>query len=260
MSRIAAFFLFLCLGILILSSPAMAQEKQHKSQAKNFQIGAELRQYHYTEPGYVDHTGLMYGFWGEWLWNSALGKGRTVGDFVFGSLNYDGALCDASNKCTPYKSSTKDYITKISTRLEYSLNSNTSLFSGLGLRYLYDKGVGIGFYQRTGTWFYLPLGGYINFETSIGTLVLDLQYDFIVYGNFRSNLSDVSSSFTDLSHSQSGYGLSAEGGLKLDDYSVSAFYQLWDLNESDTVVSNGLYFIEPKNNSTSFGLKLGYRF
>ena len=264
MKRFTAVFLTICLGVF---SSAGAQEKapaktQTRSErvSKSFQFGIELRQYKYEEPGFVEHNGLLYGFWGEWLWRSAMGSGRTNADILFGTLKYDGALCDISNNCTPYTANTKDIIAKGSIRLEFPLATSTNLITGIGGRYLYDKGEGIGFYQRTGTWLFLPAGVNFNLETSVGKLIFEAEYDYIFYGNFRSNLSEVGSSFTDLTHTQTGYGLYLSTGLQFNDFSISGFYELWDLNESNTVESNGLFFIEPKNDSKAFGVKAGFRF
>ena len=259
-----AVILTICLGLLL---PIQAQERPSKKAAtkieknfKSFDFGLELRQYKYVEPGFVEHNGLLYGVWGEWLWQSAMGSGRTYGNLLFGALSYEGALCDNSNNCTPYSASTNDIIAKGATRLEFNVTSGLNLFAGLGGRYLYDKGEGVGFYQRIGTWLFLPVGVNYGFDTSLGKIILDAEYDLIFYGSFRSNLSAVSSSFKDLTHTQSGHGLALSSTLQLEDYSLGAYYELWDLNESNTLESNGLFFIEPKNNSQSFGLKVGLKF
>ena len=224
---------------------------------KYFLIGADLKDYKYSEPGFVSHVGLLYGLWGEWYWTSAIGEGKLYGNFIFGSLSYDGALCDLSNKCSAYTSKTNDIIAKINTRLQRNLNNNIYIFAGFGYRYLYDRGEGIGFYTRTGNWAYLPLGANFKF----GNIFFELEYDFIIYGNFKSNLSEVSSKFSDLTHAQQGYGLLFTAGYQINDtWSIYSTIEIWNLDESEPVASGGSLFVEPKNSSQSLGLKLGYLF
>lgn len=259
--------LTLCLGV---SSYCFAQEakaipvrkKIVKKEAKAFLLGTELRQYKYVEPGYVEHSGLMYGVWGEWYWSSALGDGKVSGNMLFGALDYDGALCNSSNVCTPYQAKTNDVIARLSTRLEFKLNSNFQLEAGVGYRYLYDKGEGIGFYQRTGQWIYFPLGMGFNMDSSAGKFLFNLEYDFLAYGSFKSNLSEAGAGYDDLTHPQNaGYGLIISTGLEFtEEWSGQLFYESWNLDETEPITSGGSSFVEPKNNSQSYGLKLGYKF
>lgn len=272
-NQLITFFLFSGLGISSLAKaselpatmPVVVEKSQNKEKkiqkksqsAKNFLIGSEIRDYKYSEPGFVSHTGLLYGVWGDWYWGSRLGNGKTHAEFLYGSLFYSGALCDLSNNCTAYSSTTQDFITKVNTRLEYSLKESLLLFLGIGHRFLYDRGNGVGFYTRTGNWVYLPLGAGFQYRK----FLLDIEYDLIVYGSFKSNLSEVSTTFTDLTHSQKGYGLVLSLGYELNElWSLQGIYESWNLDESDPVASGGSLFVEPKNNSQSVGLKLGYFF
>ena len=226
---------------------------------KNFQAGILLKQYNYVEPAFVDHTGLLYGVWGEWLWGSALGNGRANGDIVFGNIAYEGSKCD-NVSCEPLSSSTLDVISKVSTRLEYNILPGVGVFAGLGGRYLYDKGADTSHYRRTGMWAFIPVGGFVTINTAIGQLLFDLQYEHIVYGTMQSKLSDVSSIYEDITHSQSGSGLALSAGLQTDEYSVTLFSEQWNLDRSNTVETNSGFYTEPANYSTVTGLKLGYKF
>lgn len=228
---------------------------------KSFQIGATLKSYTYSEPSIdVEHKGLLYGIWGEWLWGSPLGNGRTTGDLVFGTIDYSGSYTDGVGNEFPLNSTTQDIIGKVTSRFEFGPNPGLIFFAGFGGRYLYDMGNGPEFYQRKGLWFFIPVGGYISADTSSGKLFLDLQYDYIVYGKFESRLSDVLAGYPTIEHTQSGYGLTLTGGLQNEDYSFAAFYELWKLNESNAVEFQSFTFTEPENTGTVFGLKLGYKF
>lgn len=232
------------------------------AQSRAITLGTELRYYNYTEPGVVSHTGALYGVWGEWLWHSFIGDGRLKGNAIFGSITYDGALCDINgNNCTPYTANTNDIITKVSSRLELSPTKLFKLYGGVGLRYLYDKGEGTGFYQRTGTWIYIPIGFESKFSIAKHNIVIDLEYDAIVSGQMKSGLSEIDSSLSDITHKQTGYGYALDIGYVVSKkWILSAFYEAWVLNRSDVVQTNGLFFVEPENRSNSFGVKIGLDF
>lgn len=266
MKRVAQLLIVLSLGLGVhayAQNKPNADKKIKKKQTevvtagKPFVIGAETRQYRYSEPGFVTHEGLLLGLWGEWYWESALGKGKAYGNLLYGNLNYDGALCDLSNNCTPYQAKTTDWIWKVNSRIEVEVNEKLNLFAGGGFRYLYDRGQGVGFYTRTGNWAYIPLGGFLKYQR----FTVELEYDHIIYGSFKSALSEVSTSFSDLVHTQKGYGLLMTLGYRINSsWNIQGIYESWSLDESDVIVSGGSAFVEPQNNSQSFGLKIGYLF
>lgn len=249
--------LSLCLGQLALG--------KNQKQSKDFQFGVTLKNYEYSEPSIdVSHKGLLYGIWGEWLWGSAMGNGRTLADLVFGTLNYHGGYYDEFSNFTPVEADTLDVITKIATRLEYPVAPGIAGFAGFGGRYLYDMGNNPDnltiFYRRTGLWFFVPVGLNLNLDSSVGKIFFDLQYDFIVYGKFESRLGDSLAGAPTISHTQTGYGLTLTSGLQNDDYSAAVFYETWNLNKSNGVQYGISTFTEPQNSSTAIGLKLGYKF
>lgn len=258
--------LTICLGFL---NKSYAQEKlapkkeSVRQEPKNFLIGAEVRNYIYSEPGFVSHEGLLFGIWGEWLWTSGLGDGKIYGNLFYGALTYNGSACNLSGTvCNPLTATTHDLITKINTRLEYKLSSVFQLFLGAGYRYLYDKGEGSSFYTRTGQWVYIPVGAALNMDSSLGNLLFELEYDYTFYGVVKSNLSEVSSTLNDVTSNQKGgYGLVATAGIQINE-SLNAYvvYESWNANDSDVMESGGQSFIEPANNSQSYGIKLGYMF
>lgn len=272
MKNLVLAILTLCLGFSCLS---WAQDRptdikknikkdSPRQEAKSFLIGAEIRDYRYSEPGFVSHAGLLFGVWGEWYWASALGSGKTYGNILAGALTYEGQACKLSNlsDCSTLTATTLDIITKINTRFEYKFNSIVYLFFGGGYRFLYDKGEGASFYTRTGQWIYLPLGVGFNFDTTIGKLLFDFEYDFTVYGNVKSNLSEVSSTLNDLTSNQTGgHGLVFSAGMQVNERIYAyLMYESWNANDSDIEISGGQYFQEPANNSQSIGLRLGYFF
>ena len=241
----------------VAAKKQIVKKETSRSAAKSFVIGGEIRNYTYLEPEFVKHSGLLYGIWGEWFWASALGSGKLYGNFLYGVLKYDGALCDVANVCEPHTAPTTDMITKVGSRFEFDLNPSFQLFIGAGFRYLYDKGEGAGFYQRTGQWVHIPVGAAFNLPTTAGKLMFELEYDQIIYGQIKSNLSEARSDLSDLTHNQSGYGLQMSAGYQITpEWRTYLTYEIWELNETDRIDT----FYEPKNNSHSYGLRLGYLF
>lgn len=243
--------------------PAVPQAKA-SSAGKSFVVGAELRQYQYKEPGLVEHVGLLYGIWGEWYWMSPIGKGKLYGNLLMGKLTYKGALCDDFGTCYPYEGPTNDVIGKGATRLEYDLSRSFMLFGGIGYRYLYDLGEGAGFYRRTGQWLFVPVGFAFRVagdKSGSGAMNFEVEYDQIVMGQIKSDLSQVSTAFEDLTLKQTGYGLVVKAGYQFTpELSMDVVYERWDLNKSDSATTNNQTFHEPKNHSDSYGVRIGYSF
>ena len=221
-------------------------------------IGGELRHYKYSEPGFVTHEGFMYGGYVDYLYRFTPGTFVSVGgNLIYGSINYDGGLCDSLGACEPYKSTTNDLITRTHARVHINPSSNISLQMGLGLRYLSDKGQGQGFYLRTGTWFYVPVAA--SFSVPLqnqAKLNFLAEYDVVVSGGIKSNLSEVDVKYSDVYMAQTGGGIILKAGYEWNQFKISAFYETWSLNESEPVTTGGDTFVEPKNQSQSFGLQL----
>jgi hypothetical protein len=126
------------------------------------------------------------------------------------------------------------------------------------MRYLSDKGQGQGFYQRTGTWFYVPVAVGVKIPLdNKAKLNFLVEYDVVVSGGIKSNLSEVDTDYSDVYMAQTGNGLIFKVGYDWAQFKMSAFYETWSLNESSPVTTGGSTFVEPKNESQSFGLQLG---
>ena len=243
--------------------PPRELQKVLKKEKKILVIGGEVRNYTYSEPGFVSHAGYLFGIWGDWSWNSALGLGKTSANLLFGALTYEGQACNLSGtSCNPLTATTNDMIVKFGVRLEHVFNPAFRIFYGGGFRYLYDKGEGSSFYTRTGEWVFLPVG--LNFETvtSLGNIFLEFEYDYTIYGVMKSALSEVSSTLNDITSNQKGgYGLVISGGVNLTEHLMTALiYESWNANDSDIMASGGQNFREPANSSQAFGLRVGYTF
>lgn len=243
--------------------PPRELQRPPQKEKKSLIIGGEVRNYTYTEPGFVSHAGYLFGLWGEWSWESALGFGKTNANLLFGALTYEGQACNLSGtSCTPLAATTNDVIAKVGVRLEHFLNPTFLIFYGGGFRYLYDKGEGSSFYTRTGEWIFLPVGLNFKTDTSLGSIFLEMEYDYTIYGVMKSALSEVSSTLNDIvSNQKGGYGLVISGGVNLTDNLMTALiYESWNANDSDIMASGGQNFREPANSSQAIGMRLGYTF
>ncbi len=243
--------------------PPRELQRPPQKEKKSLALGGEVRNYTYTEPGVMSHTGYLFGIWGEWNWNSALGFGQTSANLLFGALSYEGQACNLSGtSCTPLAATTNDIIVKVGVRLEHVFNPAFRIFYGGGFRYLYDKGEGASFYTRTGEWVFLPVGLKFETNTSLGNLFLELEYDYTIYGVIKSGLSEVSNTLNDVTSNQKGgYGLVISGGVNLTENLMTALiYESWNANDSDIMASGGQNFREPANLSQAIGLRVGYTF
>ena len=229
-----------------------------------FEIGVDLRSYLYSEPSIdVKHKGLMYGFWFDFAKSTSYGVFGLKSNVAYSSnLTYEGVLCDQTfTTCSPFSSDTNaDLIVKTNLDYQFTVTDFFTLKTGLGYRYLSDSNSQPGFYLRTGGWGYLPLSVQLNNEISSAMKIkIELEYDYIFYGGIKSNISEAISTFEDVYHNQTGYGLGVNASLRFKQkYSIGAFFETWNLNRSEVVTQGAIDFIEPENTGQSIGLRFGY--
>lgn len=266
----AVVLLTFCLGF---STASFAQETPvqpisktptygRSSNSKSFIVGGEVRSYRYSE-GNVTHSGLLYGVFGEWYWDSIFGPGKMYGSLLYGSINYDGYVCNINGtNCRSLSAPTTDLIGRIASRFQWSVNKHFEIFAGAGYRYLTDRGEGSSFYTRTGQWVYLPLGVVFNVNSVVGKFILDFEYDLYVTGNMKSNISEAVNTLPDIDSKQAnGGGFVANVGYRINNsLNVYAFYESWSLGDSERVTVGSNTFLEPKSETQSYGLKLGLVF
>ena len=252
-------------GKMMEDSPAKIT-KPKKIKHTIFDVGADLRSYTYEEPGFVKHSGLMYGIWGNYVTRTDWGTFGVDSTYSFGKgIMYDGGLCDTqTNTCSPYQTTNQTDIISKTNAVAYLPASEVLRFkAGLGYRYYSDSVAEPGFYLRTGTYLYIPLAAEIFLQDdNVYKWKFELGYDYVVSGGIKSNLSEVRSSFSDVVMSQTGYGLNMNVQLRyLGRYSGTFFYETWNLDVSDVVyASPSDPFREPANKSTAIGFKFGYDF
>jgi len=257
-----AFFL----GIAAL--PAMAD-----SSLPNVTVGAE---------GYVEHYRETVGGYTFMTENSqmfALIASARVDLTPDQALEFSGRY-GRGNADYSSDSGSKNGITRISSdwRLVYKHDfpAGTSMVTpeaGFGVRLLSDHldQFQPGGYRRDSTYQYLLLG--ISSRSPLANnwaLVPRFAYQYLVRGKQQSHLSDINSTYPDLSNTQhNGYGLELSVGFekKLTDTTIVAltpFFRYWNIGDSSTeTVANGSVIIsgkEPKNTTQEAGVDVAYRF
>ncbi len=249
---------------------------------KPFAIGVLLENYRYAEPGLITHSGFLVGLRGVASWahsdlNSDLSStsgtflsrfsSSILGDLATGTLNYDGALCDVNtNVCTPYKAKTYDILLRLTYRFEYLISEKMQIFIGPGFRYILDQGQGSGFYTRMGTYLFLPAGFTYYFKD----YNFEFEYDFFLQGKMNSKLSEVNSTYGDITHSQPqgrAYKVTVSRffeNLGVRPLNFSIYYEKREVESSGleqlrvNQQPSGIFFREPKNFTEVLGVRASF--
>ena len=141
-------------------------------------------------------------------------------------------------------------------------NSRTTIFSGLGFRYLLNasglklSSTGHSGYDRESRYVYMPIG--INYEKD--SWEFRGEYLYFLYGQQTSKISQVSSSYGDVTNDQEeGSGMKFTVKYYLDKDSGYEFYMdYWDIADSNLDVSGN--FMEPRNTTSETGLRIFWKF
>ncbi len=260
-------FFLVSVGSVQFSFAQGALTAPQKSFFKPFEFGVQLENYRYVEPGLISHTGILFGVYGIAAWSySENASGLILGQINSGELNYDGALCDVNtNVCTSYKAKTNDVILRLTHRFDYLLFGKLHLFIGPGFRYLLDRGQGTGFYTRMATYFFMPAG----FSVDVAHYKFEVEYDFLLRGMIKSHLSEVNSTYDDITHSQEDgkafrvTALARFSQLTTLPVELGLYYEKRELPSSDlkelriNKLPSGQFYKEPENITEALGVKLG---
>jgi hypothetical protein len=144
---------------------------------------------------------------------------------------------------------------------------------GLGYRWLFDK-VASKYdygYDRAANYFYLPVGGTATFALGDGwSLTPTAEYDFLLYGEQISELSDSDELLSDLTNKQTdGYGwrisVSIDKNFGSWGMKIQPFVRKWKIDDSHTsdILYAGVpygYGWEPKNETTETGVQVLFTF
>lgn len=188
------------------------------------------------------------------------------GRFANGALDYDSASSGS-------KSGNPDWYVEFRGTIGRDFivgNQVLAPYAGLGMRYLMNdlRGqttTGAAGYRRSSTYIYLPLGLTHRFGADAGgRIATTLEYDALLVGTQRSYMTDINGYTSDLVNTQrNGHGLRFNVAYERAGWSITAFWQTWDIDKSDTAYftsNNALYSgYEPHNTTREVGVQMKWR-
>lgn len=255
----------------------------HLSKTKTIELGSEVYRYSYKEPVFnLEIKGLQFGVNGAYIYRpeqgdtfytDVLNMYKFDGRFAFGQVDYhsdpSGQLKDEDN-----------YVFELRGIAGYDHYFNDAFrltgYFGFGFRYLdNDSGgrqstTGAYGYERVSRYLYMPFGVEALLQPSARwDIVPNFEWDVFLTGEQVSYLSDVSSGYPNLKNDQKrGYGV--RGSLRFAHQGeyfnlfLEPFFRYWLIQNSDVTTASGSVYavtgLEPKNNSTEYGFKLGLQF
>ena len=186
------------------------------------------------------------------------------GQYLRGKSTYTGAF-----QGQPYGSLVMDGVKRSMWQLEGVAKFPTvvggydmRVGGGLGIRKLTDNLQDfVGGYKRTNELVYLKAGVEKDFAIGDGwTSTPKVYAKYVVKGTQKS----VSDTF-DLTHDQpGGYGFDVsvkfEKEIQGKNTYFEPYYRTWEIRKSDVTMYNGGETVEPKNNTSEFGVKVGMTF
>lgn len=232
-----------------------------------WELGTEISYINYEETDVMREKGLMYGVLGSYAYHKNLML-KLEGRFSFGWVDYSSPTSGTLNNI-------RDYMLEFRglTGYDFPLLKATTFtpYIGLGYRYLNDDSSqmitseGNWGYEREISYFYSPIG--VEMITALNTgwsIGLILEYDHFWNGTVKSHVGYVTG-YNIKNNQNEGYG--CRGSVKFKkkgkgiNYLIEPFVRYWDIKDSKiTEDPLGILWMEPRNNSTEFGVKLGVEF
>ena len=201
--------------------------------------------------------------------------------YMNGDVTYDGWLENLiTGDVTPYSEShIKDYYFEAAVKIGavYRLADPLELwpYLGIGWRQLRNHSEeGVGGYQRTSTYFYLPIGTNVRYKVSEKvSFTLNGQFDVLLHGNQYSRMTDSPIFMDDSSNAQNeGYGIrvSVRGDVNMGKIGlfVEPFWRYWHIQNSEEEwfyvgrdpANPGIALVEPFNTTSEWGIRAGICF
>jgi hypothetical protein len=228
-----------------------------------WELGGQLSQYRYEEPGLMSLKGARLGISGAYgAVTPRRAFARIEGRWSYGSLDYEGS---------GVLTGVPDYLLELRVLAGRDYPAGQLVWSpyvGAGLRYLQNDLQGVSStgaigYRRESNYFYLPLGITLRARLAGGwVLAPQLEYDVFVRGTQRSYLSDTGLGLGDVTNRQSsGRGWRAQLMFESRRWSVGPWLHYWDVDDSDLQpAAPGIAVYEPANETREAGIELRYRF
>lgn len=241
-------------------------------------LGLEVENFEYNEPGVMSEEGTQYGVYGAYTgYFGGNIMAHAFLSYVGGDLDYDGGLqfLDGSGSIAT-TATTPNTIFNFRLAAGYRIpmgGADITPYAGYGYRNLENeitdevtiKATGetgivtCAGYQRDQKYSYIPIGVQLAFGTTWGVEAVG-EYDYFLSGENHSYRPECGMDNTFDQEDGSGYRFSVKvisppvlGNMRIV---VEPFYEHWEVDDSN-VVGN---FLEPENDSTSTGIRIGGRF
>lgn len=255
-----------------LSFPVLAENNTFPVKKHTWELGTEISQIKYEEPGLMKEDGIMWGILCSYTYRNNLML-KAEGRFSYGEVDYDGQLQDG----TPYTIDGIDnYMLefRVLGGYDFPILKATILtpYIGFGYRYLNDNAsFDPAGYERESNYYYSPIGIETFTDLQNGWFVgLTIEYDLFWKGVQKSHLSDAVATLNDAENDQKdGYGI--RGSIKFQkkgekvDFVIEPFIRYWDIEKSEgaSITLSGTIIrvaFEPENDSTEIGIKFAAKF
>ena len=231
-----------------------------------WELGTEISHITYKEPDVMREKGMMYGIDGSYAYHQNLML-KAEARFAYGQVDY---------KNSGTIDNIDDYAWELRGLGGYDFPilkaATVTPYLGIGCRYLNDdtsgkiSSTGAYGYERESNYVYSPIGLEVIIPLkngwSVGTM---LEYNYFWKGIQKSHLSNVPGYYDIENNQDEGYGFRGyikvrNKGEKLD-FVIEPFIRYWNIKDSKTTTDpTGTTWIEPKNNSTEFGIKFALKF
>lgn len=240
---------------------AEAQLQKH-----TWELGTEISHIKYEEPGVMEQEGVMWGILGSYTYRDNWML-KAEGRFSYGQVDY---------KNSGTLDNIDDYMWEFRGLAGYDFPvleaSILTPYIGFGYRYLNDDMSGMTTstgalgYERESNYYYSPIGVEIITPLENGWSVgVMFEYDYFWKGKQKSHLGEIPGYYDIENDQNDGYGL--RGSVKFQkkgdriDYAIEPFIRYWNIKDSEiTTDPAGRSWMEPKNNSTEFGVKFAAKF
>ncbi len=263
----------------------------------SFDMAGGISFIEYKEPGLMRERGNMYGIDLHYTYRMSENKDiRSLKDVfddqnkinVYGfDFKYSWGSVDYDSQGTGSADDVEDYMAEIRGIIGYDIpiaQARFTPYTGLGIRYLHDdlrgqSSNGANGYRRESNYLYIPLGleTYAKAKNGIA-MDLFLEYDLFLSGKQVSHIEDIPGVGFDKLVNQQPHGYGFKGSFRIIkknkdvDFYVEPFFNYWHIRKSkiSPITINGqlispspgliLVGIEPDNNSTEYGIRLGTHF
>jgi hypothetical protein len=270
-------FLLVSICLLLLPAAAFGKDTKPVVPMHVFEAGLNFGYFYYEEDivgANVEWDGLMYGVIGNYTYHNQIMLNTSL-EYTQGDLDYDGFV--QFDGLAPLEEDAEDWIVEWRGLVGYDFTSNGHLitpFAGVGYRYWNDEIDGPFGYEREIRYLYTPIGiKTVSPLPGSGTWGIAAEYDLFWGGDVKSHLSDVFGGLNDPEVDQDsgdGYGLrvSLYFNLAFANHSalfIESYITYWDIDDSDratlTVFGTPIGFVfEPENETTTYGLRMGWQF